>query len=270
MNPGVDESIETREEETPSAPSRCRGTRCTARTRCAPIANFGVSGVTMADRRELVAALGYVKAAAARADLEAGELDCRGLVGDRDGCTRGGHWAPPRPVPDRRRARWRWHGGQHERQRGHRQSRERAARRRARSVRPGAPERPRESLAIDERRLPDRPRAGDAHPRRRAARARRGARAGARGQGGRGRRGAASRTNLPAGRGAAAHRRHAPEPGTRPRPHLRRARDLPLGAARRPARSNGRRNRHRSSGGVSRDGHRAARRRDRAGCPGVA
>ena len=38
------------------------------------IANFAVSGVTMADELELVAALAYVKAAAARANLEAGEL----------------------------------------------------------------------------------------------------------------------------------------------------------------------------------------------------
>jgi aspartate ammonia-lyase len=38
------------------------------------VANFGVSGATMADELELVAALGYVKAAAARANLEAGEL----------------------------------------------------------------------------------------------------------------------------------------------------------------------------------------------------
>jgi aspartate ammonia-lyase len=38
------------------------------------IANFGVSGATMADELELVAALAYVKAAAARANLAAGEL----------------------------------------------------------------------------------------------------------------------------------------------------------------------------------------------------
>ena len=36
------------------------------------LANFGVSGVTMDDERELVAALGYVKAAAARANLGRG------------------------------------------------------------------------------------------------------------------------------------------------------------------------------------------------------
>jgi aspartate ammonia-lyase len=38
------------------------------------LANFGVSGVTMDDERELVAALAYVKAAAARANLAAGDL----------------------------------------------------------------------------------------------------------------------------------------------------------------------------------------------------
>jgi aspartate ammonia-lyase len=38
------------------------------------LANFGVSGLTMTDERELVAALAYVKAAAARANLAAGEL----------------------------------------------------------------------------------------------------------------------------------------------------------------------------------------------------
>jgi aspartate ammonia-lyase len=38
------------------------------------IANFGVSRVRMADELELVAALAYVKAAAARANLESGEL----------------------------------------------------------------------------------------------------------------------------------------------------------------------------------------------------
>jgi aspartate ammonia-lyase len=74
MNPGVDESIETREERdalgTVSVPRDALYGAHTVRA----IANFGVSGVTMADRRELVAALGYVKAAAARANLEAGEL----------------------------------------------------------------------------------------------------------------------------------------------------------------------------------------------------
>jgi aspartate ammonia-lyase len=74
MNPGVDESIETREERdalgTVLVPREALYGAHTVRA----IANFGVSGVTMTDRRELVAALGYVKAAAARANLEAGEL----------------------------------------------------------------------------------------------------------------------------------------------------------------------------------------------------
>jgi aspartate ammonia-lyase len=74
MNPGVDDSLETREERdalgTVSVPRSALYGAHTVRA----IANFGVSGVTMADRRELVAALGYVKAAAARANLEAGEL----------------------------------------------------------------------------------------------------------------------------------------------------------------------------------------------------
>jgi aspartate ammonia-lyase len=74
MNPGVDAGPETREEAdslgTVSVPAHALYGAHTVRA----IANFGVSGVTMADRRELVAALGYVKAAAARANLAAGEL----------------------------------------------------------------------------------------------------------------------------------------------------------------------------------------------------
>jgi aspartate ammonia-lyase len=70
----VDPSIETREERdslgTVAVPRDALYGAHTVRA----IANFGVSGVTMDDERELIAALAYVKAAAARANLAAGEL----------------------------------------------------------------------------------------------------------------------------------------------------------------------------------------------------
>ena len=74
MNHAVDEPGETREESdslgTVSVPLRA----LTARTRCARSRTSACPRATMADELELVAALAYVKAAAARANLAAGEL----------------------------------------------------------------------------------------------------------------------------------------------------------------------------------------------------
>ncbi len=54
------------------------------------VANFGVSSATMADEVELVAALAYVKAAAARANLARGSPVGRGGLRHRRGGARGG------------------------------------------------------------------------------------------------------------------------------------------------------------------------------------
>ncbi len=82
------------------------------------IANFGVSSATMADEVELVAALAYVKAAAARANLAAGHLSAEvasAIVAAAHEVATG---AASARVPGRRAARRRRDRGQHERQRG--------------------------------------------------------------------------------------------------------------------------------------------------------
>ncbi len=74
MNPLVETSIETREErDSLGVVAVPRDALYGAHTVRA-IANFGVSGATMDDEPELIAALAHVKAAAARANLAAGEL----------------------------------------------------------------------------------------------------------------------------------------------------------------------------------------------------
>jgi aspartate ammonia-lyase len=74
MNPAVDPGSETREEHDSLGKVAVPRDALYGANTVRAIANFGVSGLTMEDERELIAALAHVKTAAARANLAAGEL----------------------------------------------------------------------------------------------------------------------------------------------------------------------------------------------------
>ena len=116
--------------------------------------NFRIGGERMP--APLVHALGLVKQAAALVNKDLGQLEPR--VADAIArrppprCRRASTTTiPAGRVADRLR-----HAVQHERQRGDRQPRQRAARRQARRQVAGAPERPRQPRPVLERHLPDR------------------------------------------------------------------------------------------------------------------
>ena len=164
--------------------------------------NFQVSGLRLPAR--FVRAIALIKREAARGQRRAGRGAGGGRGGDRGGgAARSSTAKPRRPVSARRVPDRLRHLDQHERQRGDREPRDRAAGRRARLEEAGASQRSRQRVAVVERRDPDR------DPCRRVRRDRRGARAGARGsrrdarrQGERVRPLRQDRPHPPAGRGA--------------------------------------------------------------------
>ena len=107
----------------------------------------------------LVHALAIVKQAAALVNKDLGELEPAPRRCHLDGRRGRGAGQVRRRVPARRLADRFGHPVQHEHERGPLQPRQRAARRQARQQEAGAPERPRQSGPVLERRLPD----GHAH-----------------------------------------------------------------------------------------------------------
>ena len=137
------------------------------------------------DRRRADAALDHPRARHRQArlgDRERGARQARRRGRRRHPLRRpgGDRRRPRRPLPARRLADRLRHPVQHERQRGDLQPRHRAARRRARLQEPDPPQRPRQHVAVLERRLPRRDvdrdrRGGHAPPRARAEAPARGA-----------------------------------------------------------------------------------------------
>ena len=136
-------------------PDRGRGATATGAPRpSARLQNFKIGGERMPP--PLVRALGIVKLAAARVNMRLGELDPK--LGEAIGRAaqevvdgKLDRRVPARGLADRLR-----HPDQHERQRGDRQPRQRAAGRRARRQGAGPPQRPRQSRPVLQRHLPDR------------------------------------------------------------------------------------------------------------------
>ncbi len=118
------------------------------------VQNFPIGGQRMPI--EIVHALALIKRAAAEVNRESGELDPTRCLGDRRGGRRGHAGQVGQPFPARRLADRFWHADEHERQRGHRQPRQRDARRGPRCEDAGASERSRQSGAILEQFFPDR------------------------------------------------------------------------------------------------------------------
>ena len=119
------------------------------------VKNFPASGLQPPVR--FVRALGMIKLAAAKVNADLGLLDQKladAIVKAAQEIVDGKQRRPVRggrPVPDRLR-----HLHQHERQRGDREPRDRAARRRDRLAQAGPPERPRQHLPVLQRRDPER------------------------------------------------------------------------------------------------------------------
>ncbi len=117
------------------------------------VQNFPISGLR--PLREFVRAVVWIKKAAAMTHRETGRLDgtlADAIVAAADEVLAGKYRRPLRRgrVPGGRR-----HIAQHERQRGAGQPRQRTARREARRVQAGAPERPRQHGPVHQRRDPD-------------------------------------------------------------------------------------------------------------------
>ena len=110
------------------------------------VENFPVSGQRL--ERAHIEALARIKAAAAKVNAELGVLDKDIAEADPGRGRRGGRGPLGRALPGRRLPDRLRHLVQHEHQRGHRHARHRAARPR------GAPQRPRQRLAVVQRRLP--------------------------------------------------------------------------------------------------------------------
>ena len=129
------------------------------------IENFRIGTERMP--RPLIRALGIVKRAAAEVNQALKLLDARAHARHRHGRAGGDRRQARRSVPAGGLADRLRHPDQHERQRGDRQPRQRAARRQARREVAGASERSRQHEPVVERLLPDR----DAHRRGRGDRA---------------------------------------------------------------------------------------------------
>ena len=118
--------------------------------------NFKIGGQRFG--RPVISAFGVVKKAAAQVNRDLGKLDptLAALIARGGGQGRGGR--ARRPLPARRVADRQRHADEHERQRGHREPRERDRRHAARQqdARADPSERPREHVAVVERRVPDR------------------------------------------------------------------------------------------------------------------
>ena len=112
------------------------------------VENFPISGLPIDPA--LIAALGLIKGAAAQANAQLGVLDRRAGRRDRQGGRRRGGGRARRRVPDRRVPDRLGHLEQHERQRGDRLAGQRAA------GRADPPERRRQRLPVQQRRVPER------------------------------------------------------------------------------------------------------------------
>ena len=128
--------------------------------------NFKIGGQRFG--RPVIRAFGVVKKAAAQVNRELGKLDAQLADAHRARPpTRSMAGDARRPLPARRLADRQRHADEHERQRGHREPRERARRHAARQhdQGPDSSERSREHVAVVERRVPDRDarRGGRAH-----------------------------------------------------------------------------------------------------------
>ena len=110
------------------------------------VENFPISGTPI--EPALIHAIGEVKAAAAWVNGELGVLDADPRPGHRDRRQRGRRRRPRRRIPHRRLPDRLRHQLQHERQRGDRVTGGSGRRR-------GAPQRPRQRLAVLQRHLPD-------------------------------------------------------------------------------------------------------------------
>ena len=117
--------------------------------------NFHISGVQLRLYPNVIKAFAMVKLAAARANFDCGQFSARDPEGHRGGLPGADRRQAPRPVPARRLPGRRRHLDQHERQRGDRQPRPRADGPPQGRVRALQPARPRQRLAVHERRLPD-------------------------------------------------------------------------------------------------------------------
>ena len=192
------------------------------------VENFPISGTPI--ERELIGALAAIKGAAAAVNAELGVLDAEIADAIRGAAARGRPGRVGRALPDRRLPDRLGHVEQHEHQRGDRHPRHRGARH------AGAPQRPRERVAVVQRRLPlGHPRGGHRRDRPRPGPGPAAPRAVAVAQGRRVRRGRQERPHPPDGR-------HPGDPG----PGVRRLR------GRRPLR-------HRAAAGLPAPHRRAAR-----------
>ncbi len=117
------------------------------------IENFPISGLR--PKPALCRGDGARQARGGRRQPRAGAARRGQGGGDRAGVRRNPRRRAARVVCRRRLPGGRRHVAQHERQRGDRQPRHRAARRRQRGLRARPPERPRQHGAVDQRRLPD-------------------------------------------------------------------------------------------------------------------
>ena len=98
--------------------------------------HFDIGRDTFVWGRPVVRGLGLLKKSAALGERRPRAARRRGRAGDRAGRRRGGARRARRPLPARRLPDRVGHAEQHERQRGHRQPRDRAPRRRARVASP--------------------------------------------------------------------------------------------------------------------------------------
>ena len=118
------------------------------------VENLGFSGRILANYPDYIRALATVKKAAARANRDAHVIDARRLDAI-EACVRRADSRRTSCAVSSRHAGRRWkYRRQHELERGHRESRQRASRRCPRNLSTGASEATRQRFAIDGRRLP--------------------------------------------------------------------------------------------------------------------
>ena len=131
--------------------------------------NFHISGVELRLYPNVIKAFAMVKLAAARANFDCGQFSAEILKGIEGACQELIDGQAPRRVPPRRLPGRGRHLDQHERERGDREPGPRADGPPEGRVQALQPPRPRQLLAVHERRLPDRAARRDG-PRERGAR----------------------------------------------------------------------------------------------------